>query len=80
MKCQILFSRKNKKNITNSSFAESAHSVVSVKLPLGVIGRLFSVFQALPGNLLYYFVDIKLSHSEPSLERQHLFLKILPLK
>ena len=55
MKCQILFSRKN---ITNSSFAESAHSVVSVKLPLGVIGRLFSVIQALPGNLLYYFVNI----------------------
>ena len=30
MKCQILFSRKNKKNITNVSSAESAHSVVSV--------------------------------------------------
>ena len=30
MKCQILFSRKNKKNITNLSSAESAHSMVSV--------------------------------------------------
>ena len=30
MKCQILFSRKNKKNI-NLSSAESAHSMVSVK-------------------------------------------------
>ena len=30
MKCQILFSRKNQKNITNLSSAESAHSVVSV--------------------------------------------------
>ena len=32
MKCQILFSRKNKKNITNLSSAESAHSLVSVNL------------------------------------------------
>ena len=31
MKCQILFSRKNKKNITNLLSAESAHSMVSVK-------------------------------------------------
>ena len=31
MKCQILFSRKNKKNIANLSSAESAHSIVSVK-------------------------------------------------
>ena len=32
MKCQILFSRKNKKDITNLPSAESAHSMVSVKL------------------------------------------------
>ena len=32
MKCQILFSMKNKKNITSLSSAESALSVVSVKL------------------------------------------------
>ena len=32
MKCQILFSRKNKKNITNLSSADSAHSLVSVNL------------------------------------------------
>ena len=32
MKCQILFSRKNKKNIIRLSSAESAHSVVSVNL------------------------------------------------
>ena len=31
MKCQILFSRKNKKTITNMSSAESPHSLVSVK-------------------------------------------------
>ena len=31
MKYQILFSRKNKKNITNLWSAKSAHSVVSVK-------------------------------------------------
>ena len=30
MKCQILFSRENKKNIISLSSAESAHSVVSV--------------------------------------------------
>ena len=30
MKCHILFSRKNKKNIINLLSAESAHSVVSV--------------------------------------------------
>ena len=29
MKCQIPFSRKSKKNITNLSSAESAHSMVS---------------------------------------------------
>ena len=31
MKCQILFSGKNKKNIINLSSAESAHSVLIVK-------------------------------------------------
>ena len=31
MKCQILFSRKDKKNIINLSSVESAHSVVCVK-------------------------------------------------
>ena len=31
MKCQILFSRKNKKNITNLSSAESAHREVNIK-------------------------------------------------
>ena len=31
MKCQILFSRKNKKNILNFLSVESAHRVVSVK-------------------------------------------------
>ena len=34
MKCQILFPRKTKKNITNLSSAESAHSVLSVKVPI----------------------------------------------
>ena len=32
MKCHILFSSKNKKNITNLSSAESVHSVVCVNL------------------------------------------------
>ena len=32
MKCQIIFSRKNKKNILDLSSAESAHSMVTVKL------------------------------------------------
>ena len=31
MKCQILFSRKNKKNIISLSSAESANSVLGVK-------------------------------------------------
>ena len=31
MKCQILFSRKNKKNINNLLSTDSAHSMVSVK-------------------------------------------------
>ena len=32
MKCQILFSRKNKKSIISLLSAEFAHSVVSVKV------------------------------------------------
>ena len=32
MKCQILFSRKNKKNVTNLSSAELAQRVVKVKV------------------------------------------------
>ena len=32
MKCQVLISRKNKNNITNLPSAESAHSMVSVKI------------------------------------------------
>ena len=39
MKCQILFSRKNK-NIIYSSSAESAHSVVSVKRGM-ISGQIF---------------------------------------
>ena len=34
MKCQILFSRKNKKNIISLSSAEFAHSMVNVKCVL----------------------------------------------
>ena len=34
MKCQILFSEKNKKNITNLSSADLAQRVVKVKLKL----------------------------------------------
>ena len=33
MKCQILFSGKNKKNIINLSSAENAQRVVKVKVP-----------------------------------------------
>ena len=32
MKCQILFTRKNKKNIVSLSSAEPAHILVSVKV------------------------------------------------
>ena len=39
MKCQILFSRKNKKNIISLSSAESAHSVVSAKVEKSVLLR-----------------------------------------
>ena len=34
MKCQILFSGKNKKNVSNLSSAEFAHSNLSVKMPI----------------------------------------------
>ena len=34
MKCQILFSGKNKKNIINLSSAENAQRVVKVKAPI----------------------------------------------
>ena len=34
MKCQILFSKKNKENIINLSSAESVHSMVSTPQPL----------------------------------------------
>ena len=34
MKCQSLFSRENKKNITNLSAAEIAQKVVKVKLEI----------------------------------------------
>ena len=37
MRCQILFSRKNKKNIISLSSAESAHGMVSINLYLSVI-------------------------------------------
>ena len=46
MKCQILFSRKNKKNITNLSSAESVNSVVSVK---------DSLFKILADKILFFF-------------------------
>ena len=36
MKCQILFSGKNKKNIINLSSAENAQRVVKVKIPSGM--------------------------------------------
>ena len=32
MKCQILFSGKNKKNIIDLSFPEYAHKVINVKI------------------------------------------------
>ena len=39
MKCQILFSGKNKKNIINLSSAENAQRVVKVKLMSPYIDR-----------------------------------------
>ena len=43
MKCQILFSGKNKKNIVNLSSAEYAQRVVKVVLNL-VISRQFMIY------------------------------------
>ena len=40
MKCQILFSRKNKKNIISLSSAKFAHSMVSVPIRLYHMVRL----------------------------------------
>ena len=53
MKCQILFSGKNKKNIINLSSAENAQRVVKIKLPLDIIGRLYSVIMVLPRHFHY---------------------------
>ena len=39
MKCQILFSGKNKKNITNLPSAELAHRVVKVKIFVPVFSQ-----------------------------------------
>ena len=37
MKCQSLFSGENKKNLINVSSAESAHSMINVKVQFKVI-------------------------------------------
>ena len=42
MKCQILFSGKNKKNIINLPSAENAQRVVKVKEVVGHIGMCLS--------------------------------------
>ena len=39
MKCKILFSGKNKKNIINLSSAENAQSVVKVKAPFVTVAE-----------------------------------------
>ena len=44
MKCQILFSRINKKNIISLSSAESAHSLVSVEVPITTAAATISFF------------------------------------
>ena len=47
MKCQILFSGKNKKNIINLSSAENAQSVVKVKAPFKLVTD---------GSLKHFFI------------------------
>ena len=59
MKCLILLSRKNKKNIINLSSAESAHSVVSVKSPSSLV-TLKVLNKTVADNILifyYHFSD-----------------------
>ena len=53
MKCLVLFSRKNKKNINNLSSAESAHNVVSVKIYQGSHQLIQSYFQ------LSQYIDVE---------------------
>ena len=55
MKCQILFSKKNKKNIMNLSSAKSAQRVTQVK----IYTPLYSYFQymhILLGNFITYAI------------------------
>ena len=51
MKCQILFSRKNKKNIINLLSAENAHRVVKVKFfPFRSVSQYLLVLQVIFGT------------------------------
>ena len=52
MKCQILFSRKNKKNIISLSSAEFAHSIESVNRNFYVI---YQQFYTLPFTTLWVY-------------------------
>ena len=58
MKCQILFSRKNKKNITNLSSAESANSVVCVNPDYIYTGNLENTYWLLYLNSHFSSIDI----------------------
>ena len=51
MKCQILFSRENKKDITTWSSAESAHSVISVKQEFEA--EICGLLKIIPVSILY---------------------------
>ena len=57
MKCQILFSGKNKKNIINLSSAENAQRVVKVKTKIRPI--------------LTYGAEIWFPHENPDIEKVH---------
>ena len=61
MKCLILFSRKNKKNITDKSSAESSHtrSVISVKFSHADNLSWYRLFFCLCTFMLYFLIAVE---------------------
>ena len=64
MKCQILFSGKNKKNIINLSSAENAQRVVKVKLCIRIYQKNCKLFH-FESELVYCLTE--LAHNTNSL-------------
>ena len=77
MKCQILFSGKNKKSITNLQSAELAQRVVPVKvlLPLHVFVNLYCLHH-LDNHLSYWYVDF-MDNSDNKLSKNVGFVWII---